>query len=62
MCLLALPALLLACREEVSYVEKDAMPGNAVASIGDVHLYKDEVDINYALQGRGTDSVAFLQD
>ena len=38
------------------------MPGNAVASIGDVHLYKDEVDINYALQGRGTDSVAFLQD
>jgi hypothetical protein len=62
MCLLALPALLLACREEVSYVEKDAVPGNAVASIGDVHLYKDEVDINYALQGRGTDSVAFLQD
>ena len=56
-CLLALPALLFACREEVSYVER-----SVVASVGDVHLYKDEVDIVYAQQGRGADSVAFMQN
>ena len=57
MCLLALPALLLACREEVSYVER-----SAVASVGGLYLYKDEADIVYARQGRGADSVAFMQD
>jgi hypothetical protein len=57
MCLFALPALLFACREEVSYVER-----SAVASVGGLYLYKDEADIVYAQQGRGTDSVAFMQD
>ncbi len=57
MCLLALPALLFACREEVSYVER-----SVVANVGDNFLYKDEADIIYAQQGRGTDSVAFMQD
>ncbi len=56
-CLSALPAMLLACREEVSYVERAA-----VASIGDVHLYKDEADMAYAQQGRGMDSAAFMQN
>ena len=56
-CLSALPAMLFACREEVSYVERAA-----VASIGDVHLYKDEADMAYAQQGRGMDSTAFMQN
>ena len=56
-CLLALPVLLFACREEVSYVERIA-----VASVGNVHLYKDEVDIIYAQQGNGADSAAFVQN
>ena len=56
-CLSALPALLFACREEVSYVER-----SVVASVGDNFLYKDEADIIYAKQGRGADSVAFMQD
>ena len=56
-CLLALPALLFACREEVSYVERIS-----IASVGDVHLYKDEADIIYAQQGRGMDSAAFMQN
>ena len=54
-CLLALPALLFACREEVSYVERPA-----VACVGDVRLYKDEADIIYAQQGAGVDSAAFM--
>ncbi len=56
-CILTLPALLFACREEVSYVERVA-----IASVGDVHLYKDEADIAYAQQGRSVDSVAFMQN
>ena len=56
-CLLALPALLFACREEVSYVER-----TSIASVGNIHLYKDEVDIIYAQQGRGADSTAFMQN
>ena len=56
-CILTLPALLFACREEVSYVERVA-----IASVGDVHLYKDEAEIAYARQGRGVDSVAFMQN
>ena len=56
-CLSALPALLFACREEVSYVERAT-----VASIGDRHLYKDEADMAYAQQGRGMDSTAFMQN
>ena len=62
MCLLALPALLLACREEVSYVDRAAVTRDALATIGDTHLYKDEVDIVYAQQGRGIDSASFVQD
>ena len=54
-CLLALPALLFACREEVSYVERPA-----VACVGDMRLYKDEADIIYAQQGAGVDSAAFM--
>lgn len=53
---MALPALLFACREEVSYVER-----TIVASVGDVHLYKDEADIIYAQQGADVDSTAFMQ-
>lgn len=56
-CLLALPALLFACREEVSYVERPA-----VACVGDVCLYKDEADIIYAQQGSGVDSATFMQN
>ena len=56
-CLLALPALLFACREEVSYVERAA-----IASVGDVHLYKDEADMVYARHGAGMDSAAFMQN
>lgn len=56
-CLLALPALLFACREEVSYVERESL-----ASVGGVHLYKDEAEIAYAQQGRGVDSVAFMKN
>ena len=56
-CLLALLALLFACREEVSYVER-----TSIASVGNIHLYKDEVDIIYAQQGRGADSTAFMQN
>ena len=56
-CLLALPVLLFACREEVSYVER-----SVVASVGNVHLYKDEVDIIYAQQGDGADSATFVQN
>ena len=56
-CLLALPALLFACREEVSYVERESL-----ASVGDIHLYKDEADIVYAQQGRGADSLSFMQN
>ena len=48
--------MLFACREEVSYVERIS-----IASVGDVHLYKDEADIIYAQQGRGADSAAFMQ-
>ena len=62
MCLLALPALLYACREEMSYVDRPAMTRNVVASIGDMLLYKDEVDIVYAQQGHGTDSASFVRD
>lgn len=62
MCLLALPALLYACREEVSYVDRAAVTRDALATIGDTHLYKDEVDIVYAQQGRGIDSASFVQD
>ena len=54
-CLSALPALLFACREEVSYAERASL-----ASVGDVHLYKDEADIMFAQQHRA-DSVAFMQ-
>ena len=62
MCLLALPALLYACREEVSYVDRAVVTRDALATIGDTHLYKDEVDIVYAQQGRGIDSASFVQD
>ena len=56
--LLALPALLFACREEVSYVvERDAL-----ASVGGESLYKDEVDIVYAQYAGRVDSAAFVQD
>ena len=53
-CMSALPALLFACREEVSYVEKASL-----ASVGDVHLYKDQADIVFAQQHR-TDSAEFM--
>ena len=33
-----------------------------MASVGGLYLYKDEADIVYARQGRGADSVAFMQD
>ena len=56
-CLLALPALLFACREEVSYVERESL-----VSVGDIRLYKDEADIVYAKQGRGADSLSFMQN
>ncbi len=52
----ALPALLFACREEASYVEKPSL-----ATVGEIHLYKDDADIVYALQHR-TDSAEFMQD
>ena len=55
--LLALPVLLFACREEVSYVERPT-----IASVGDTHLYKDEADMAYARLGHGVDSVAFMQN
>ncbi len=56
--LLALPALLFACREEVSYVvERDAL-----VSVGTESLYKDEVDIVYAQYAGRVDSAAFVQD
>lgn len=55
-CLSALPALLFACRDEVSYVEKESL-----ASVGNVHLYKDEADIMFAQQHRA-DSAAFMQN
>ena len=58
--LLALPVLLFACREEVSYAD---YPTRAiVASVGETHLYKDEADIAYAQQGRGVDSITFMKN
>jgi len=56
-CIITLPALLFACREEVSYVERPT-----IASVGDTHLYKDEADMAYARLGHGVDSVAFMQN
>jgi hypothetical protein len=55
-CLSALPALLLACREEASYVERPSL-----ATVGEIHLYKDDADIMYALQHR-TDSAEFMKN
>lgn len=55
--LLTLPALLFACREEVSYVERPAL-----AAVGDAHLYKDEADMAFARMGHGVDSAAFIQN
>lgn len=55
--LLTLPALLFACREEVSYVERPAL-----AVVGDAHLYKDEADMAFARMGHGVDSAAFIQN
>ena len=55
-CLLALPALLFACREEVSYVERPSL-----ASVGEIHLYKDDADIVYTQQ-HIADSAEFMQN
>ena len=49
--------MLFACRDEVAYVD-----GSALASIGDKHLYKDEVALAYARQGGLTDSVEFVRN
>ena len=55
-CMSALPALLLACREEVSYVERPSL-----ASVGEIHLYKDDADIVYTQQ-HIADSAEFMQN
>ena len=56
-CLFALPVLLFACRDEVAYVGDSAL-----ASIGDKHLYRDEVALAYARQGHLTDSAEFVRN
>ena len=56
-CFFALPVLLFACRDEVAYVGDSAL-----ASIGDKHLYKDEVALAYARQGHLTDSAEFVRN
>lgn len=49
--------LLHACKGE------DVHKGRiAIAGIGDSYLYKDEVELMYAISGRGVDSVRFVTD
>lgn len=55
-CLFALPALLVACRDEAPSAKREIL-----ASVGDTHLYKDEFDIIYAKQSHIEDSAAFAQ-
>ena len=55
-CMSALPALFFACREEVSYVERPSL-----ASVGEIHLYKDDADIVYTQQ-HIADSAEFMQN
>ena len=56
-CFLLAFVLLLACKGE------DVHKGRiAIASIGDSYLYKDEVELMYAISGHGIDSVRFVDD
>lgn len=56
-CISVVCLLLLACKGE------DIHKGRtAVACIGDTYLYKDEVELMYAISGRGTDSLRFAND
>lgn len=49
--------LFLACKRE------DIHKGRtAIVCIGESYLYKDEVELMYAISGRGTDSVRFAND
>ena len=57
LCLLSIFLLLPSCKRE------DVHNGRiAIASIGDTYLYKDEVELMYAVSGQGVDSVRFIND
>ena len=56
-CFLMAFLLLLACKGED--VHKGRM---AIACIGDSYLYKDEIDLMYAVSGEGVDSARFVKD
>lgn len=55
-CLATISVLLIACGNNASYSDRQSL-----ASVGDSHLYKDELDIIYAQQGYVTDSATFVQ-
>lgn len=56
-CLFALPALLVACRDEAPSAKREIL-----ASVGDSYLYKDEFDIIYAKQSHIEDSAEFTRN
>lgn len=56
-CLLLVLLLFCACKREDMHKGR-----TVVACIGETFLYKDEIDIMYAINGRGIDSVKFVDD
>jgi hypothetical protein len=56
-CILMIFSLLLSCKGED--VHKGRTP---VACIGDSYLYKDEVELMFAIYGNGVDSVRFVKN
>lgn len=57
LCLLLVLLLFCACKREDMHKGR-----TVVACIGETFLYKDEIDIMYAINGRGIDSVKFVDD
>ena len=57
LCLLLVLLLFYACKREDMHKGR-----TVVACIGETFLYKDEIDIMYAINGRGIDSVKFVDD
>lgn len=57
LCLLLVLLLFCACKGEDMHKGR-----TVVACIGETFLYKDEIDIMYAINGRGIDSVKFVDD
>ena len=57
MAFLSLALLFPQCEEKTEH--NGRVP---LVAVGDTYLYKDEVDILYAMSGLGTDSVAFYDD